>query len=446
LHRLVFMVVCLHGAARRAQGVRRRSGLFRISAALFLGIAAALFFSATGAAGQNQIPEWQIQVRKYVESQDWAAALRVVERQITRSPRDTDLLAWRARILTWSGRLEEAEAEYLNILKISQKDPDVWMGLSSVYLREGKNEEALRALDTAVELDPKRADLHAARGRALHAAGEGREARHEFQNALALDPASSEALQGIRSFEDEARHELRFGQENDLFNFTGPNHAEWVSLVSRWDSRWTTSLAANTYQRGGVEAGKFVGAITARVPAWGAFTVGGATGHDNGVIPKSEAFFDVDRGWKSSDAHPVRGVELDYGQHWYWYQAARILSLSGTAIVYFPREWTLTLATTGARSAFSGTGAEWRPSGVTRIGFPLARWARRRLSGNLFFAAGSEDFAQVDQIGRFASQTYGGGIRFQLTAKQDITGYASYQKRTQDRTDTNFGFSYGIHF
>ncbi len=98
------------------------------------------------------------------------------------------------------------------------------------------------------------------------------------------------------------------------------------------------------------------------------------------------------------------------------------------------------------RSTFSGTGAEWRPSGITRLGFPLANWSERRLSGNIFFAVGTEDFAQVDQIGRFASQTYGGGLRFQISPRQDVTGYASYQKRTQDRTDTSFGLSYGIHF
>jgi hypothetical protein len=100
----------------------------------------------------------------------------------------------------------------------------------------------------------------------------------------------------------------------------------------------------------------------------------------------------------------------------------------------------------GVRSTFSGTGAEWRPSGITRLGFPLANWGEKRLSGNIFFATGTEDFAQVDQIGRFASQTYGGGLRFQISARQDVMGYAWYQKRTQDRTDTSFGLSYGIHF
>ena len=440
------MVGCLQWGLWPRHGTRPRSADSRTSVALLLRVFAALFLFATNVAAQRETPEWQTQVRKYADSQDWESALRVVERQIALSPQDTDLWLWRARIFAWSGRLEAAESEYLKILQVSRRDPDVWLGLANVYLHEGKNAECLRALNTAVDLDPKRADLHVARGRALRAVGQAGKARQEFQKALELDPANGEALLGMKSFEGETKNELRFGEENDLFNFTGSNHAEWVSLASRWDPRWTTSLAGTTYQRGGVQAGKFVAGLTARAPAWGAVTIGGATGHDKGVIPKSEAFFDVDHGWKSTGAGAVRGVELDYGQHWYWYQAARILALSGTAIIYFPREWTLTLAGTDARSAFSGTGVEWRPSGVARIGLPLPRWEGKRLSGNLFYAAGTEDFAQVDQIGRFASQTYGGGLRFQLTARQDVTGYASYQKRTQNRTDVNFGFSYGIHF
>ena len=357
-----------------------------------------------------------------------------------------DVRAWRARVLTWSGQFAEAEKEYLEIVKVSRTDPDNWMGLAGVYLREGRAEDALRALDRAVELDPKRADLRAARARALRAAGERNEARTEFQKALNLDPTSTEARVGLISLRREPRNELRFGQDNDLFNFADANHDEWMSLVSRWSTNWTTSVAGDFYQRGGADAGKFVGSVTRRQPKWGALTLGGAIGHDNAVIPKSEAFFDLDHGWKVSEANFVRAVEFDYGQHWYWYQAARILTLNGTAIVSFPKEWTLSLGATGARSAFSGTGAEWRPSGIGRLGFPLTHWGERGLSGNIFFAAGTENFAQVDQVGRFASQTYGGGLRFQLSARQDVTGFAGYQKRTQNRTDTSFGLSYGIHF
>ena len=411
-----------------------------------LGLIIGLLLVASPARGRDNASEWQAQVHKYAQAQDWDSALRVVDREVARAPQDMDVRAWRARVLAWSGRLAEAEKEYLAILKVSRNDPDNWMGLASVYSREGKAEEALRALDVAVELDPKRADLHAARARTLRAAGEQSEARSEFQRALNLDPTSMEARAGLTSVRGEPKHELRFGEGNDLFNFASANHDGAVSLVSRWTPHWTTSFAGSFYERAGTGAGKFSGAITRRQPRWGALTVGAAKGRDNAVIPKSEAFFDLDHGWKISEEYFVRAVEFDYGQHWYWYQQSRILTLNGTTILYLPREWTLSLGATGARSAFSGTGVEWRPSGMARLGFPLAGWNEKRLSGNIFFAAGTEDFAQIDQIGRFASQTYGGGLRFLITARQDATSYASYQKRTQNRTDTAFGFSYGIHF
>jgi tetratricopeptide (TPR) repeat protein len=228
-----------------------------------------------------------------------------------------DVRAWRARLLTWSGRIAEAEKEYLEILKVSRNDPDNWMGLSSVYSREGRVDDALRALDRAVELDPQRADLHSARARVLRAQGEKTEARKEFQKALNLDPGSAEARAGLLSLRGEPKHELRFGQNDDLFNFTSANHDAGVSLLSQWTAHWATSLAGNFYERAGVGAGKFSGAITGRLPRRGSLTAGGAVGHDNAVIPKSEFFFDLNRGWKVSEERFLRALEFDYGQHWY---------------------------------------------------------------------------------------------------------------------------------
>lgn len=432
-----------------ATGLKRGSpirGSRPLCRRLLLKLSFGVLLVASAVLGQDQTPDWQTQVRKYSETQDWVSALRIVDQEIARAPQDMDIRAWRARVLGWSGRLAEAEKEYLEILKVSGNDPDNWMGLANVYLREGQTTEALRAIDTAVQLDPSRADLHTVRARLLRTAGERNEARLEFQKALNLDHASKEARVGLISLRLEPKHELRVGQDNDLFNFTSANHDGWTSLQSQWTPHWATSVAGSLYRRGGIDAGKFVGSITRRQPKWGAMTIGGAVGHDNAVIPKSEAFFDLDHGWKAGETSFVRAVEIVYGQHWYWYQSSRILTLSGTTIVYLPREWTISLGATGARSAFSGTSAEWRPSGTTRLGFPLPGWGAKRLSGNLLFATGTEDFAQVDQIGRFASQTFGGGLRLQITARQDVTGFSSYQKRTQNRRDVAFGLSYGIHF
>src|SRR5690242_10380777 len=193
---------------------------------VLLGLIFIAQLSVSQTFGQGLTTDWQAQVRKFAEAQDWESALRIVDQAIARAPQDMDVRAWRARILGWSGRLAEAEKEYLEVLKASRQDPDNWIGLASVYLREGKLEEAKRAVDRAVELDPKRADLHAARARVLRAIGERKEARSEFQEALNLDPASAEARAGLISVRGEPKHELRFGQDNDLFNFADANHDE----------------------------------------------------------------------------------------------------------------------------------------------------------------------------------------------------------------------------
>jgi tetratricopeptide (TPR) repeat protein len=395
---------------------------------------------------QQPPQEWQTEVRKYAEAKDWANAMRIVDQELARSPQDVDVRAWRARVLTWSGYLTDAEVEYLQIVKVDRNDPDIWMGLASVYLREGRTQEALRALNRAVELDPMRDDLRAARGRVLRAAGERSEARLEFQKALELNPASDEARAGLISIRGEPKQELRFGFDEDLFNFASANRDQWASLVSQWTQHWATSVGGNFYQRGGMDAGKFAASVTGRAARWGALTAGGATGHDNGVIPKSESFFLYDRGWKVREDGVVRGLEATYGQHWYWYTTARILALNSSVIIYLPHEWTWSFGLTEARSHFSGLSPDWKPSGMSKLGFPIAGWKTRQLSGNLLFAAGTENFAQIDQIGAFSSHTFGGGLRLQLTARQDLNGFGAFQQRTNNKTETSFGFNYGIHF
>jgi tetratricopeptide (TPR) repeat protein len=412
---------------------------------LMLIVCGSLFFGTATRAQQGE-EAWQAEVRKYSDARDYDHALRIVDQQIALSPGDLDIRTWRAQVLTWAGRLTEAEHELNEILKVEKSDPDNWMGLATVYMRQGRAEEALKTADHAVELDPNRADLRATRAEMLHANGDSSDAHLEFQSALVLDPGRSDARSGLSSIRGEGKQELRFGFDEDLLSFAPANRNQWVTLVSKWTPRWTTSAGGSFYQRGGIGAENFIGSVTTNQSHWGAITIGGATGHDNGVIPETEAFFELDHGFKISEDQPVRGIEVVYGQHWYWYTAARILTTNETAIIYLPRDWTWSIGLTEARSHFSDTNVGWRPSGQTRLSVPLGHWSERKLSGNVFFAVGTEDFAQVDQIGSFASQTYGGGLRFQFTARQDVTGYGVFQQRTQDHAQTSFGFSYGIRF
>ena len=384
--------------------------------------------------GQPSNSTWQEDVLRCVQAQDWAAAFLIVDHQVALAPKDMDVLAWRARLLTWSGKLSEAEVEYQIILTASPSDPDNWMGVATVYSRQGRVKEALEALNRAVALDPKRADLRVARDNALHVLGSRENAANARERTATVASRT------------ETKQEILLGMESDFFSYTSANQVEGLTLISRWTPHWRTSIGFDGYQWGGKPAEKLLASLTRKSERWGALTAGGAAAHDNGVIPRREVWFDYDHGLKLSGTNIFRGVEFDYGQHWYWYSTARVLTINESTLFYLPRDWTWSLGLTGARSQFSGTGSEWRPSGVTRLGFPIANWENHPLGGNILFAVGTENFAQLNQIGQFSSQTYGGGLRLKLSERQDITSVVAYQRRTQNRTELSLGLAYALYF
>src|SRR5260370_39157768 len=123
------------------------------------------------ALGQDPPPEWQMQVRKFAELKDWDSAMRIVEREVARAPQDVEAKTWRAGILLWSGRIVESEREFCLLVRAARQDPDLRLGLASALGGEDRWKEALGKLARALSGDPKRPDLHAARGRALRALG-----------------------------------------------------------------------------------------------------------------------------------------------------------------------------------------------------------------------------------------------------------------------------------
>ncbi len=85
---------------------------------------------------------------------------------------------------------------------------------------------------------------------------------------------------------------------------------------------------------------------------------------------------------------------------------------------------------------------EWLSSGSIRIGFPI----HRRLSGDVALFLGTENFQQLDQIGRLATRTFAAGLKYRFTPKQDLSGYVAHQDRSGDRVQNSYGLSYGLRF
>ena len=390
---------------------------------------------------EDGLVPWQEQIRNHVRAQQLDAALQLAESRLREAPADLEAHGWRGRLLAWKGRWPEAETEYRFVLQTQPDDTEILCGLADVLLWQNKPQDALQMLDHARRVSPENAEVLLRRARVLQALGRGREAGLQFREILNAHPENQSARDALSGMAEQTRHEIRIGQDVDTFNFTDAAQAQSLTLASRWNPRWSTVLGSSLYRRFGQTAEKITASAAFRFGSREWLGIGGAAAHDNGVIPKNEAFFEYGHGFRFHNEH-LQALEASYQQKWLWYRGAHILTMTVSQLYYLPKEWTWTLSVTGARSGFSGGGIGWVPSGSTRLGFPLYR----RLSGSLGFAAGSEDFAQVDQVGRFAARTFSGGLRYRFARNQDISGYIAAQDRSQSRTQNSFGLSYGFHF
>jgi tetratricopeptide (TPR) repeat protein len=410
--------------------LRRRAIRASLCGALFLAVVSP-FAGQTGS-------EWQQQVQDEVKAQHLDAALTIVDQRLANTPEDLEAHGWRGRLLAWKGRWPEGEAEYKLVLEKFPNDVDILTGLANVLLWQEKYSEALKVLNHARTISPSDHEILSRRARVLALLGRTGEGQLEYQQVLQFDPGNKEARASVL---ENSKHELRVGDDIDFFNYTGNAETQSVSLSSRWNSRWSTVFGVSTYQRFGQDAVKFQasGGLHLTAQTWA--SVGTAVANDQGLVPTNEAFFEIGHAFRL-DNRWVQGLESSYEQHWFWYQGAHVLTFSTNQIVHLPKGWTWSLTVTGARSEFAGTPVAWEPSGWSKLGFPLYH----RLSGNVLYAVGSENFSQVDQIGQFSAHTYGGGLRYQFFDRQDVQGYLARQLRSQGQTDTTLGFSYGIRF
>ncbi len=404
--------------------------------------AAILVMLTVGTALRAQQADWQTAVRAEAAKQNLDGAAAIVEQRLSANPSDLEARAWRARLLAWRGNWEQAEGEYRRVLEGAPRDTEVMAGLADVLVWQDKLQPALKVLDDARAISPLQAEILKRRARVLMRLNRRDEAHAEFREALRLDRSDREARAGVNATAGERRHELRLGVDTDTFNYTDAASAQSISLISRWNSQWTTTFSSTTYERFGADAERLTARVSRRIGRqW--IAAGGGVNHDAGVIPRSEFSLEYGRAVRVGDRGLVRAVELSFSPQWFWYRDSKVATLSTTSIFYLPRDWIWSLTVVAARNSFPIVGAEWRPSGNTRLSFPLG-W--EKLRGNIAFGVGTENFAKADEIGHFAARTYAGGLKYQISAKQDVGGYVAYQDRTQGRTQTSFGFSYGIRF
>jgi tetratricopeptide (TPR) repeat protein len=129
-----------------------------------------------------------------------------------RDPRQTWELALAAHR---AGDLEKAEKLYRSLLKLAPDQIDTLTNLGAVLERRGRGLEALKFVERALQLDPRRPGLHALHGRCQLQAGRPGRALDPLRRAVALDPRAVDfrcdlaAAQAATGAPAEAEAELR---------------------------------------------------------------------------------------------------------------------------------------------------------------------------------------------------------------------------------------------
>jgi tetratricopeptide (TPR) repeat protein len=422
----------------RAEG----SGTSKKAASSLVVAVSLLLFMAPKGFPQGGATDWGARVRALVGNNQLQQAMSLIEEWIAAYPEDLDARGWHARVLAWTNHWDSAEAEYRDLLRSSPDDVDLLAGLADLLVWQERFGEALTLLERACSLAPERSDCRLRLARVLRYLGRTGEARTRYREVLVRDKGSREAKAGLAELREEGRHELRVGFEADLLSYAEDAGAVTTSLQSRWNHRWSSNAAISQFRRFREDATRFDADATMRLDSRNALTMGGSTAHDAGVIPKSEARFELDHGQDLSKSGSVRGIEVLYQQRWVWYQDARLLVLSPGAVLYFPRDWNWLVRLAATRSHFSGATSQWKPGGWTRLSFPVSR----NLAGHVLFAVGTENFGLVDEIREFSARTWGGGLRVRFAAGQEIMGYAQYQCRSSGQSETSIGINYAVRF
>ena len=385
--------------------------------------------------------DWQQQMRSSVERHQIPAALAVVNHRLSEAPDDMEAHAWRGRLLAWTGHWQEAQVEYQHVLSKFPNDVDVLTGLADVLLWQQKYLEALAVLEQARGTAPQNPEVLVRRARLLALLERSSEARAQFQAVLTSDPSNPAAVSGLAGLAGVWKYELRIGEEADFFNYTQDAQVETFTLTAHLNRTWTTTVGVSPYHLFGESAVKIWAEAAHRFHQnnWVRILAAGANPQD--VVPEEEVLIEYGHGFRFSDVW-VKGLESSYQEHSLWYRGAQVVTLNTTQIAYLPNEWTWTLSVTGSHTRFAGGESDWVPSGSARLGVPLLR----SLTGNLLFAVGAENFAQVDQIGRLSARTYGGGLRYRFAESQDVTAFVARQDREYGQKQTSLGLSYGIRF
>ncbi|HEU5234792.1 MAG TPA: hypothetical protein VFU50_18185 [Terriglobales bacterium] len=373
--------------------------------------------------------DWLVRVREQVAAHDLSAAAATVSARLAVQPADLEASTWRARILSWTGHLVEAEALYRQVELQAPDDADVAIGLSDVLFWEGKVNESSAVLERAQRLRPASLEIEQRRRR-------NQQAIHDQDSSRDSVPAAGAAAKS-----DLYRYSLRLGSETDLFSYSSAAQTQVVEFGVRWNSRWSSRLLATSYRRLSESSGQWGTAVSYRISADQSLAASFAAANQQQIAPVRQFAFDYDHGTRFH-AGALKGMEFVAHSASIWFDSAEVMVLGGSAIGYLSRDWMCTVSGNAARTRFANAGASWVPALFLKLSLP----ALSRLRLDIGAGTGAENYSNQDQIGQISARTYAGGVHYSLSRAQEFSASAAYQQRSHGAIEIDTSVGYELRF
>jgi tetratricopeptide (TPR) repeat protein len=143
-------------------------------------------------------PRFQLAFAQHFQLGDCAAAAGNYEAAARMETPDYLLLVDWANALECAGKEDDAIQVFARAVNLNDGRPEAYVGLSAIYGKQRRLQEALNVLSRAEALDPGIAQIYVNRGGIYELLGNHVGAISEYRRALAVEPANRSAREALR--------------------------------------------------------------------------------------------------------------------------------------------------------------------------------------------------------------------------------------------------------
>lgn len=126
------------------------------------------------------------------QMKNYPLAEKLLTMSLARAPKNVDALMNLASVYHATGRLEEAERQFQQVIKLSAASPELWFNYGNLSTAQNQHEKAVEHFKRALQLRPEWAPAHMHLGLAYKALGNMDEARQALLRAIELSPDNAE--------------------------------------------------------------------------------------------------------------------------------------------------------------------------------------------------------------------------------------------------------------